>query len=334
MKRVLITGGAGFIGFHTAARLLRDGCEVGIVDNFNDYYAVSLKEDRFRELEKIAKEKKADSLKLWRRDLADDGTAREVMEEWNPDTVIHLAAQPGVRYSIENPAAYISSNIIGFFHILEAVRHHPVQHLVFASSSSVYGGNTKVPFEETDRVDEPESLYAATKKADELMGYTYARLYGIPMTGLRFFTVYGPWGRPDMAAFLFTERILADKPIRVFHHGDLRRDFTYIDDIVEGVVRVADRAPSENEKGVRYRIYNIGNHTPVPLMEMIRTLETVIGKEAQKEFLPMQPGDVYQTYADVSALTRDFGFHPDTPLAEGLRAFVDWYRSYYTHDGD
>ncbi|MCR5674528.1 MAG: NAD-dependent epimerase/dehydratase family protein [Lachnospiraceae bacterium] len=329
MDRYLITGGAGFIGMHVAERLLADGADVTIFDNFNDYYAVSLKEDRVKHLQEAAGQPGAGTLTVCRGDLADAQAVEGVFAEADPTIVINLAAQAGVRYSIENPAAYIESNIVGFFHVLEACRHHPVKHLVYASSSSVYGGNTKVPFAETDPVDEPVSLYAATKKSNELMAHSYAKLYGIPSTGLRFFTVYGPWGRPDMAAFLFADRIMRGESIKVFNNGDLMRDFTYIDDIADGVLRVAARAPEKNEKGVPHIVYNIGNHTPVKLMDFISLLEDALGKRADKEFLPMQPGDVYQTFADVSALQRDFGFRPATPLRDGLQRFVAWYRAYY-----
>ena len=328
MKNILVTGGAGFIGFHTAARLLRDGLNVTVYDNYNDYYAVSLKEDRTAELMRIAEEAPG-KLTVVRGDLTDQERLEKTFAEGAFDTVINLAAQAGVRYSIDHPDTYIESNIVGFLRILEACRHYPVEHLVYASSSSVYGGNTKVPFSEQDPVDEPVSLYAATKKSNELMAHCYAKLYGIPCTGLRFFTVYGPWGRPDMAAFLFADAICHDRPIKVFNNGDLERDFTYIDDIVEGVVRVAASPAPPSEKGVRARVYNIGNHTPVKLMDFIRMIEEAIGKEAKKEFLPMQPGDVYRTFADVDELTRDFDFHPSTPLEEGLKAFAGWYREYY-----
>ncbi|MBR4529754.1 MAG: NAD-dependent epimerase/dehydratase family protein [Lachnospiraceae bacterium] len=329
MAAVLVTGGAGFIGFHTAARLLKGGRDVIVYDNFNDYYAVSLKEDRVKELSRIAEEAGSGRLILRRADLTDAAALERVFTEYAPSLVIHLAAQAGVRYSIDHPDTYIESNIIGTFRILEACRHHPVEHLVYASSSSVYGGNTKVPFSEEDRVDEPVSLYAATKKSDELMAHAYSKLYGIPATGLRFFTVYGPWGRPDMAAFLFADKMMKRQPIKVFNNGDLERDFTYIDDIVEGILRVSELPPAANEKGVRHRVYNIGNHTPVKLMDFIAALERAMGCEAEKEFLPMQPGDVYRTCADVTALMRDTGFRPDTPLEDGLRSFADWYRSYY-----
>ena len=329
MDKVLITGGAGFIGFHVASALLRSGVHVAVLDNYNDYYAVSLKQDRAKRLEEIASEPGSGRLMLVTGDLTDEQIVEEVFVSFAPDTVIHLAAQAGVRYSIDHPETYIQSNIIGHFRILEACRHHPVKHLVYASSSSVYGGNTKVPFAETDPVDKPMSLYAATKKADELMSYTYSSLYGIPATGLRFFTVYGPWGRPDMAAFLFTDAILAGKPIKVFNNGDMLRDFTYVDDIVRGVIRVAGKAPEADERNVRHTVYNIGNNSPVKLLDFISILEEALGKEAQKEFLPMQPGDVYQTYADVDALVRDFDFKPATSLRDGIRSFVKWYKSYY-----
>jgi UDP-glucuronate 4-epimerase len=332
--RVLVTGTAGFIGNFVAERLLARGDEVIGLDNVNDYYDTRLKEDR---LGRIADHSGFTEARV---SLEDRAAVAEVFERHRPDRVVHLAAQAGVRYSLENPHAYADSNLTGFLNILEGCRYHGVEHLVFASSSSVYGANTDMPFSVHHNVDHPVSLYAATKKANELMAHTYCHLYGIPMTGLRFFTVYGPWGRPDMALFKFTKAILEDQPIDVYNHGRMQRDFTYIDDIVEGVVRVADRIPEANpdwsgdapdpsSSYVPYRLYNIGNHSPVALMDFIATLERALGKEAEKNYLPMQPGDVHATYADVADLQEAVGFSPDTPLQTGIERFVDWYRAYY-----
>ena len=318
--KVLITGAAGFIGMFVAERLLARGDEVIGIDNLNDYYDVALKEAR------LARLRPKPGFRFIKLDLADrDGMAALFAGE-KPEAVINLAAQAGVRYSLKNPHAYADSNLLGFVNVLEGCRRGDVKHLVYASSSSVYGGNTKVPFAETDNVDHPVSLYAATKKANELMAYSYSHLYGIASTGLRFFTVYGPWGRPDMAYFSFTKAILAGKPIDVFNHGRMRRDFTYIDDIAEGVVRVLDRRPDGEPP---HRLYNIGNHQPVELMAFIDILERELGRKAVRNFLPMQDGDVPQTYADTTALQQDVGFAPATPLDEGLRRFVVWYRDYY-----
>jgi UDP-glucuronate 4-epimerase len=321
-NKYLITGAAGFIGFHLAKRLLAKGFPVVGFDNLNDYYDVSLKEARLALLCEY------DGFTFVKGDLADKDAVFTVFEEHLPSVAVNLAAQAGVRYSLENPAAYISSNINGFFHMLEACRQYPVHHLVYASSSSVYGHNEKVPFSVDDPVDHPVSLYAATKKSNELMAYTYSYLYQIPTTGLRFFTVYGPWGRPDMAAFIFTESILRDEPIKVFNNGDLYRDFTYVDDIVEGIVNVAAAPPAPDERGAHYKLYNIGNSQPVCLRRFIEILEGLLGKTAMTEYLPMQLGDVYQTYADVTDLERDFGFKPQTDLEEGLRHFVEWYKEW------
>lgn len=329
MKTVLITGAAGFIGAFLAKQLLMEGNAVVGLDNLNDYYDVQLKNAR------LAMLKCYDSFTFIKADLADKQTVMRVFETYKPQIVVNLAAQAGVRYSIENPDVYIESNIIGFFNILEACRHYPVQHLVYASSSSVYGANKKVPFSTEDKVDNPVSLYAATKKSNELMAHCYSKLYAIPSTGLRFFTVYGPMGRPDMAYFSFTRKILKGEPICIFNHGDMRRDFTYIDDIVQGVKLVMQRPPAPNADGVRYKIYNIGNHQPENLMDYIACLEKALskayGKEitAQKTFLPMQPGDVPTTYADVTELERDFGFKPSTPVQEGLDRFAEWYKAFY-----
>lgn len=322
-KIYLITGGAGFIGFHLSKSLLEKGARVIGFDNMNDYYDVSLKEDRRAILEEF------DNYTFIKGDLSDNADVFRLFQEYHPQIVVNLGAQAGVRYSIDNPESYMRSNMMGFFHILEGCRYFPVEHLVYASSSSVYGGNEKVPFSTEDKVDEPVSLYAATKKSNELMAHAYSKLYQIPATGLRFFTVYGPFGRPDMAYFKFTKKILASEPIQIYNNGDMIRDYTYIDDIVRGVENILCNPPERNKKGARYRLYNIGNNKPVKLMDYIRTLEKCLGREAKKEFLPMQPGDVYQTYADVSDLMRDYDFKPDTPIEEGLSKFVAWYKEYY-----
>ena len=322
-KTYLITGGAGFIGFHLSKSLLEKGARVIGFDNMNDYYDVSLKEDR------LAKLYYYDKYTFVKGDLADNADVFRVFQEYRPDIVVNLGAQAGVRYSIDNPSAYMESNMMGFFHILEGCRYFPVEHLVYASSSSVYGGNEKVPFSTEEKVGEPVSLYAATKKSNELMAHAYSKLFAIPATGLRFFTVYGPFGRPDMAYFKFTKKILAGEPIQVYNRGDMMRDFTYIDDIVRGVENILCNPPEKNEKGAFYKLYNIGNNKPVKLMDYIETLERCLGMEAKKEYLPMQPGDVYQTYADVTELMRDYDFKPDTSIEEGLQKFVDWYRNYY-----
>lgn len=322
-KTYLITGSAGFIGFHLSKSLLEKGARVVGFDNMNDYYDVKLKEDRLEILDSY------ENYSFLRGDLANNADVFRAFQEFRPQIVVNLGAQAGVRYSIDNPTAYMESNMMGFFHVLEACRFFPVEHLVYASSSSVYGGNEKVPFSTEDQVDEPVSLYAATKKANELMAHAYSKLYHIPVTGLRFFTVYGPFGRPDMAYFKFTKKILAGEPIQLYNQGDMYRDFTYIDDIVRGVENILCNPPAENEKGVLCKLYNIGNHKPVKLMDYVETLEKCLGREAKKEYLPMQPGDVYQTYADVSDLMRDYDFKPDTSIEEGLQKFVDWYREYY-----
>lgn len=328
-KTILITGSAGFIGFHLAKRLLQDGVKHVIgIDNLNDYYEVSLKEAR------LAKLTPYEGYRFEKLDIADKTGVFALFEREKPDIVVNLAAQAGVRYSIENPQAYMDSNITGFFNILEACRHYPVEHLLYASSSSVYGNQQKTPFSVEDPVDKPISLYAATKKSNELMAYTYSHLYHIPATGLRFFTVYGPFGRPDMAYFSFTRKILAGEPIKIFNNGDMYRDFTYVDDIVEGIVNMLCNPPAEDEAGARYKVYNIGNNKPEKLMCFIETLEKALGVEAKKEFLPMQPGDVYQTYADVSELMKDFDFKPDTSIEEGIGKFADWYFSYYGKEKD
>ena len=312
--KVLVTGAAGFIGFHLVQRLLGRGDEVVGLDNLNAYYPVVLKEARLAQID-------SERFRFVRMDLADREALPALFAAERFDAVVNLAAQAGVRYSVENPWAYVDSNVVGFLNILECCRHYPVRHLVYASSSSVYGGNEKTPFSEEDRVDNPVSLYAATKKADELMAGCYCHLYGLKATGLRFFTVYGPWGRPDMSPMLFASAILAGKPIKVFNHGDMLRDFTYIDDIVEGVVRVLDRVPDKHE------VFNIGCSSPVKLMDFISEMERALGREADKVMLPMQPGDVYQTYADTGKLERELGYKPSVKLREGIGRFVDWYLS-------
>ena len=332
--KVLVTGAAGFIGMHVALRLLERGDNVVGLDNMNDYYDVDLKKARLAQLTLHP------NFEFRELDISDRQAVSDLFDQCKPDRVVHLAAQAGVRYSLENPHAYIDANIQGFMNILEGCRQHPVEHLVYASSSSVYGSNETVPFSEQHNVDHPVSLYAATKKANELMAHTYSHLYSIPTTGLRFFTVYGPWGRPDMAPILFTDAILAGKPIKVFNKGDLLRDFTYIDDIVEGVLRVLDKAatadpgfsgikPNPASSSAPYRVLNIGNSQPTPLLKFIETLEEALGLQAKKKFLPMQPGDVYATSADTSELNAWVGFKPSTPLEEGVVAFVHWYREFY-----
>lgn len=333
--KVLITGAAGFIGSYLAQRLVKNGYQVIGIDNMNDYYDVSLKEERLKSLEGD------ENFRFEKTDIADADVMRDLFAEEQPELVVNLAAQAGVRYSITNPDAYIQSNIVGFYNILECCRHSgedgrtKVKHLVYASSSSVYGANKKVPYSVEDPADHPVSLYAATKKSDELMAYAYSRLYGIPATGLRFFTVYGPKGRPDMAYFGFADKMARGQKIQIFNHGDMYRDFTYIDDVITGVESVMKKVPAEDENGVRHKVYNIGNHRPESLMHFVETLEQclikagVISAPGEKEFLPMQPGDVYRTYADVTELERDFGFAPNTSLETGLQRFADWYAGYY-----
>lgn len=324
--KILVTGAAGFIGNNLSRVLVSRGHEVKGVDVVNDYYDPKLKRARLALL-------KDEPLFSNAEVALESPKFAEVFAAFAPQRVVNLAAQAGVRYSLENPRAYIDANVVGFTNVLEACRHGEVEHLVYASSSSVYGGNTKQPFSVDDRVDHPLSLYAATKKANELMGHTYSHLFGLPTTGLRFFTVYGPWGRPDMALFLFTKAILSGQPIKVFNHGDMRRDFTYVDDIVEGVVRLLDAVPTKENghspTGAPYRLFNIGNSSPVELMEMIRTLEEHLGIEAKKEFLPMQPGDVPATNADVASLEAVVDFRPATSISKGIGEFVKWYRDYY-----
>ena len=332
--KILVTGAAGFIGFYTAKQLLERGETVVGLDNFNDYYDVRLKEARAAILEPF------ENFSMTRIDLADRGAMDELFTEQKFDKVVHLAAQAGVRYSIENPHSYIDSNIVGTLHVLEGCRHNDVEHLVYASSSSVYGANTAMPFSIHQNVDHPLALYGATKKANELMAHTYSNLYGLPTTGLRFFTVYGPFGRPDMALFLFTKNIIEGKPIDVFNYGNHRRDFTYVEDIVEGVIRTMDHTaepnpdwdagnPDPGTSRAPYRIYNIGNQQPVELMRYIEVIEECLGREAEKNLLPLQPGDVPDTYADVEDLVADVDYKPNTTIETGVRNFVDWYLDFY-----
>ena len=331
--KVLLTGCAGFIGMHVAQLLLARGDQVVGIDNLNDYYDPRLKLARLERLNGQA------NFKFVRGDISDRVTVEDLFAAERPNRVINLAAQPGVRYSLKNPYAYIQTNLVGFGNLLEGCRHNGVEHFVYASSSSVYGANTKMPFSVHDNVDHPVSLYAASKKANELMAHSYSHLYGLPTTGLRYFTVYGPWGRPDMSPWLFSSAILEDRPIDVFNHGRMQRDFTYIDDIAEGTVRVLDHVPAANpafstdqpdpgSSYAPYKVYNIGNHQPVELMAFIGAIESALGKEAKKNFLPMQAGDVVATYADVEDLKRDVGYEPQTPLEYGVTRWADWYRSY------
>ena len=332
--KILVTGAAGFVGFHVARALLARGGEVVGIDNLNGYYDPQLKKDRLAQLTGLP------GFSFLHMDLADRPAMAQLFSDHRFERVAHLGAQAGVRFSIDNPHAYIDSNVSGFLNILEGCRHSGVGHLVFASSSSVYGANESVPFSESDNVDHPVSLYAATKKSNELMAHVYARMFNLPVTGLRFFTVYGPWGRPDMAYFSFTKDILEGRPIKVFNHGQLARDFTYIDDIVEGVVRALDhiaapdtawsgQTPDPATSSAPFRIYNIGNNNPVKLLDFIATIESALGKKAHMEMLPMQPGDVMQTFAGIDRLQDAVGFRPSTPLAQGIGHFVRWYRSYY-----
>jgi UDP-glucuronate 4-epimerase len=325
--KILVTGCAGFVGMHTAARLLARGDEVVGIDNLNDYYSPALKSDRLAQLRKLP------GFRFEKVDISDRGLMEPLFSSGGFERVVHLAAQAGVRYSLENPHAYVDSNLVGFANVLEGCRHGRIRHLVYASSSSVYGGNTKMPFSETDRVDHPVSLYAATKKANELMAHAYSHLYELPATGLRFFTVYGPWGRPDMAYFSFTKAILEGRPIDVYNNGQMKRDFTYIDDIVEGVVRVLDRIPQGTPEESRHQVFNIGNNSPVALLEFISCLEKALGRKANMRFLPMQPGDVPATYADIHALEKWVGFRPSARLEDGLAQFARWYQEYYATSG-
>ena len=333
-EKVLITGAAGFIGFHLTKKLCENGYHVVGIDNMNDYYSVRLKEDRLALLQT------SDDFEFHKVALEDKDAINSLFDEQQFDFVVNLAAQAGVRYSLENPYAYINANVTGFLNILEGCRHHPVKHLVYASSSSVYGANTQMPFSTHHTVDHPVSLYAATKKSNELMAHTYSHLYGIPTTGLRFFTVYGPYGRPDMALFLFTKAILDGKPIKVFNNGEMRRDFTYVDDIVEGVARLLPHVAQPNSQWsgdhpdaassyAPYRLYNIGNNSPVKLLDFVEAIEESLGMEAEKDFMPLQDGDVVATYADVADLMEEVGFKPATDLKVGVQNFVDWYRDYY-----
>ncbi len=333
-KKVLVTGAAGFIGYHLSKRLLEMGKEVVGIDNLNPYYDPSIKEARLKLLQQNT------GFKFYKMDMKEREAMHELFKNEGFDCVVNLAAQAGVRYSLKDPHSYVDTNLMGFLNILEGCRHFDVKHLVFASSSSVYGANTKMPFSVHHNVDHPVSLYAATKKSNELMAHCYSHLYGIPATGLRFFTVYGPWGRPDMALFLFTKAILEDRPIDVFNHGKMQRDFTYIDDIVEGVVRIMAKIPEPNptwsgddpdpgSSYCPYKIYNIGNNEPVSLMRFIEIIEDAIGKKAKKNLLPMQPGDVTATYADIEDLKRDVGFEPKTTLEEGIPKSIRWYREYF-----
>ena len=327
--KILITGAAGFIGYHTVNRLLRLGYEVIGIDNMNAYYDVGLKEYR---LKKITGNKQ---FTFFKGDISNKETIEFVFDNFSPEIVVNLAAQAGVRYSITNPDSYIKSNIIGFYNILECCRNYSVKHLVYASSSSVYGANKKVPYSTDDKVDNPVSLYAATKKSNELLAYSYSKLYGFPTTGLRFFTVYGPAGRPDMAYFKFTDKLVKGEPIQIYNNGDMYRDFTYIDDIVTGIVNVMKKTPEKNSDSVAYKVYNIGNNNPSSLLDFVNILERclieekIIDKAGEKVFLPMQPGDVYRTYADITELEKDFGFKPQTSLEDGLKKFAKWYKKYY-----
>jgi UDP-glucuronate 4-epimerase len=345
-KSIFITGAAGFIGFYLAKQILETNDNtVSIIgfDNMNDYYDVSLKETRLSMLKEISSDESKGTFTFIKGSLTDKPLIDSVFEQYRPNIVVNLAAQAGVRYSITNPVSYIESNLIGFFHILEACRHSyengakGVEHLVYASSSSVYGSNKKVPYSTDDKVDHPVSLYAATKKSNELLAHSYSNLYGIPSTGLRFFTVYGPMGRPDMAYFGFTNKLVNGEKIQIFNYGDMMRDFTYVDDIVTGVMNVMQKTPDANEEGVKYKVYNIGNNQPESLLYFVETLEKclmregIIDKPSEKELLPMQPGDVYQTYADVDDLVKDFDFKPSISLEEGLNRFAKWYKEYYVN---
>ena len=328
-KTILVTGAAGFIGSNLVKRIYQEAPSATVIgiDNMNAYYDVALKEFRLNELAKYP------TFTFVKGNIADKALITELFEKYKPSVVVNLAAQAGVRYSITNPDAYVESNLVGFFNILEACRHcESLEHLVYASSSSVYGSNKKVPYSTDDKVDNPVSLYAATKKSNELMAHAYSKLYNIPSTGLRFFTVYGPAGRPDMAYFGFTNKLVNGETIKIFNYGNCKRDFTYIDDIVKGIANILPNPPEEIETGAKYKVYNIGNNKPEKLMDYIQTLEKHLGREAKKEFLPMQPGDVYQTYADVSDLMHDFNFKPSTSIDEGLGKFVTWFKEYYRYE--
>ena len=338
--KILVTGAAGFIGFYISKVLLEKGHEVVGLDNINDYYDVNLKFARLKELginngdaiifNKLCKSENYNKFSFIKMNLEDRTELPKLFESQKFDIVCNLAAQAGVRYSLENPEAYIDSNVVGFLNILECCRNFKIKHLVYASSSSVYGLNKKIPFSTEDNVDHPISLYAATKKSNELMAYTYSHLFKIPTTGLRFFTVYGPWGRPDMAMFLFTDAIINNKPIKVFNYGNMERDFTYIDDIVEGVIRIIEKQPDVRFKNNQlYKLYNIGNNNSVKLLDFIKEIELNLGKESKKEMLPMQPGDVERTWANVDALIKDYNYSPNTPIKEGVKAFINWFKVYY-----
>lgn len=333
--KVLITGVAGFIGSTLAKKLIKQGYEVIGIDNINDYYSVELKEDRLKSIGK-------DHFTFYKTDLEDYEKVNQIFEDEKPEVVVNLAAQAGVRYSLENPRAYIDSNIVGFMNILEGCRHHEVKHLIYASSSSVYGANTNKPFKTADNIDHPLSLYAATKKSNELMAHTYSHLYNLPTTGLRFFTVYGPWGRPDMALFKFTKAVVNDETIDVYNHGNMMRDFTYVDDIVEAISRLIQKPAQPNPKWsganpdpsssyAPYKIYNIGNNSPVRLMEFVEAIENKLGKTAKKNYMDLQPGDVPETYANVDDLFKNIDFKPQTSIQEGVNKFIDWYLDYYKH---
>lgn len=321
--KILVTGAAGFVGFHSALRLLGAGHEIVGIDNLNAYYDVNLKKGRLELLRPLP------GFSFLKVDLADREGMASLFREHAFDVVLHLGAQAGVRYSLENPFAYLDSNLVGMLTVLEGCRHSGVKHLIYASSSSVYGSNTKLPFAVEDRVDSPVSLYAATKKADELMAHTYAHLYRFPVTGLRFFTVYGPWGRPDMAYYKFANAIVAGRPIDVYNHGDMRRDFTYVDDIVDAIESIVHKGPVDTGESAPHKVYNLGHNHPEQLLDMIQLLEDLLGRKADKRMLPMQPGDVYATYADITDIRRDYGYETKTDLASGLREFVSWYRSYH-----
>ncbi|ALG67531.1 NAD-dependent epimerase [Beggiatoa leptomitoformis] len=334
--KILVTGAAGFIGFHLVSRLITHGDDIVGLDNLNDYYDIRLKQGRLNatgiqnpSYNTFVASTLAPNYRFIQLNLEDNAALQILFTQEKFDIVVNLAAQAGVRYSLENPSSYISSNIVGFMNLLEACRHHPVQHLVYASSSSVYGLNSKIPFSTQDNTDHPASLYAASKKANELMAHTYSHLYQLPTTGLRFFTVYGEWGRPDMAYFSFTQAILAGQPINIYNNGNMQRDFTYIADIIEGLMRVLDHPPEQTTATIPYRLYNIGNNQPVKLLDFIQVLEQILGKTAKKNYLPMQAGDVVITYADIDDLIHDFAYKPQTKIAEGLQRFVAWYQGFY-----
>jgi len=337
--RIVITGAAGFIGYHLSKRMLKENISLIGIDNINDYYDISLKEARLKELKKITIKQNA-NFKFYKENINDKSKIEEIFKKYNPEIVINLAAQAGVRYSMENPSAYIQTNLVGFSNILELSRNYPVKHLIYASSSSVYGGNTKMPFSEIQNVDHPVSLYAATKRSNELLAHSYSHIYSIPATGLRFFTVYGPWGRPDMALFLFTKSILEGEPIKVFNHGEMTRDFTYIDDIVESIMRLLKKPPTQDKSfdtsnpnpatsWAPHRIFNIGNSNPESLKDYIKEIENNLGIKAKKELLPIQPGDVPATFSDCTSLESFINYKPNTSIEEGIRKFITWYKEFY-----